>query len=239
MSGVAPLLIFSGLCLCILAMYLMDTLQVLLRTMSGLAGVAILGAHLGSVVMLANRMATAAALLLLGYLVDTGASPVRLLLAYAVISCVLALSHAAFLRKQLVFRSMLYACAVFYRRPVELGRMLSTARVIRGASEFKVSAPVAFVSALGLLGFLGPSLAAALVPGFRATLMQSGFVLNSIATIVSVVIVEKGISMTIDRGSAAEISRLYDSYVVSRAIGYVCGSGLFAIAWLAFLRSAG
>lgn len=220
-------LLFFGFGVCLLAMYLMDTLQVLLRALAGLAGVAVLGAHLGSMVMLANRIATSVALLLLGYMVDTGVSALVMVGAFGCLSVLIAIGHVVFIRKRLVLRVLLSACAAFYGRAVALPRMTIAAKALRGRVAWVVSPSVAFVSALGLAGFLVPSLAAAKYPDFRATLMQTGFVLNSIATIVNVMVVEKRISLTIDGGSTGDISALYDSYVLSRAVGYVCGALIF------------
>ncbi len=217
-----------GLVVCLLAMYLMDTFQVLLRTLAGLLNISILGAHLGSVVMLLNRAATAAVLLLIGYMVDIGVPARELLTLYAGTALLLGAAHALFLGKRRIFNLTLLACRWMYRKTGDADAITLATQEFGKKRRLVVQPVVALVGTIALAGFLLPSIAAAVFPHYRATLMQTGFIINSIASIISVLHVERRISMVIDDGDPARINHLYDAYVMSRGVGYIAGFAPFA-----------
>lgn len=212
----------------LLSMFLIDTLQVLLRTISAVVSAPVLGAHLGSVFMLVNRATTALALLTIGYLVDKSTPMSQLLVIYAVASLVIAACHLPLLYRAPLLTLTLAAFRSIYGKTcdpvvIHLARDLYRERV-----KYNISPSVAGVTALGFLGLLGPSLLASAFPDYRATLMQTGFIVNSLASITSVLHVERRIAMVMDSGSSQQINELYGSYTVSRALGYL-------LAFLAFL----
>ena len=215
---------------CLLVMYLMDTFQVLLRALSGLANAPVLGAHLGSVVMLLNRAATAVALILIGYMVDTGVPARSMLALYALVAILLGSSHGLFLQKKLLFKLVLYACKTFYNKSLDRRWIRRALRTIEGRRRSKTQVAIVLVCALGLVGFLIPSILAADHPLYRATLMQTGFVINSSASILNVLYIERRISMIIHSGDPTGINRVYDSYLSSRAVGYIVGAAPFLLA---------
>ena len=92
---------------------------------------------------------------------------------------------------------------------------------------------MAAVSAIGLIGLLSPSLLATTFPAYRATLMQTGFIINSIASIISVMYVERQIAITLDGGDQHEIGLLYNSFLVSRALGYAVTALFFLMSMFA------
>ncbi len=213
----------------LLCMFLVDTLQVLLRAISAVVAAPVLGAHLGSIFMLINRAATAIALLTIGYLVDTSIHGQQLLLIYATASLLIALCHLPLLSRAPLLKLTLSAFRLIYGKTcepqaVDVARQLHFQR-----SHAKVSLAVSGVTALGFLGLLAPSLLASTFPDYRATLMQTGFVLNSFASIVNVLQVERQIAMTMDSGDPAKINALYSGYTVSRATGYLLAMLAFAI----------
>lgn len=215
---------------CLLVMYLMDTFQVLLRALSGLANAPVLGAHLGSVVMLLNRAATAVALILIGYMVDTGVPARSMLALYALVAILLASSHGLFLQKKLLFKLVLCACKAIYNKPLDARWIRRALRTIQGRRRHEAQVAIILVCALGLAGFLIPSILAAEQPVYRATLMQTGFIINSAASVLNVLYIERRISMIIHSGDTTRINEVYDTYLSSRAVGYIVGAAPFLLA---------
>jgi hypothetical protein len=217
-----------ALILFLLCMFLVDTLQVLLRAISAIMSAPVLGAHLGSIFMLVNRATAALALLTIGYLVDTSIPGPHLLTIYAGASLIIAVCHLPLLRRGPLLNLTLVAFRHVYGKTCEPQAIQAARDIHRERVEYKLSTAVAGVTALGFLGLLAPSLLASSYLDYRATLMQTGFILNSIASIVSVLQVERRIAMVMDNGTPQQINALYSSYIVSRAIGYLA-------AMLAFL----
>jgi hypothetical protein len=221
-------LLSIALILFLLCMFLVDTLQVLLRAISAIMAAPVLGAHLGSIFMLVNRATTALALLTIGYLVDTSIPSSHLLTIYASASLIIAVLHLPLLRRGPLLSLSLVAFRHIYGKTCE-PQVIQAARDLHGERvEYKLSTAVAGVTALGFLGLLAPSLLAASYLDYRATLMQTGFILNSVASIINVLQVERRIAMVMDSGTQQQINALYSSYTVSRAVGYLA-------AMLAFL----
>lgn len=210
-------------------MFLVDTLQVLLRAISAVVSAPVLGAHLGSVFMLVNRATTALALLTIGYLVDTSIPVSQLLVIYAATSLVIAACHLPLLRRAPLLNLTLVAFRSIYGKTCEPEAIQSARDLHLERVEYKVSPAVAGVTALGFLGLLAPSLLASTFPNYRATLMQTGFIVNSLASIISVLHVERRIAMVMDSGSSQQINELYSSYTVSRALGYLAAMVAFLL----------
>jgi hypothetical protein len=222
-----------ALVLFLLCMFLVDTLQVLLRAISAIVAAPVLGAHLGSIFMLVNRATTALALLSIGYLVDTSIPSTHLLTIYAAASLTIAALHLPLLRRGPLLSLTLFAFRRIYGKTCE-PQVIQAARDLRQERvEYKLSKAVAGVTALGFLGLLAPSLLAASYLDYRATLMQTGFILNSIASIINVLQVERRIAMVMDSGTQQQINALYSSYIVSRAVGYLAAMLAFLLALVA------
>lgn len=202
-------------------MFLMDTLQVLLRAIATLMAAPLLGAHLGSVFMLANRVATALALLIIGYFVDSFVERRELMMLYGVAALVIALFHLPLLARTPMIGMTAAAFRLLYRKSYEKEVLDEIRLSWQDKRVFQLSVPVACITAIGLLGLLGPSLLASTYPDYRATLMQTGFIVNSLASIVNVLHVERSIAITLDAGVTSKINALYTSYTVSRALGYL------------------
>lgn len=212
----------------LLCMFLMDTLQVLLRAVATVLDAPVLGAHLGSVFMLVNRAATALALLIIGYFVDSFTNRSELQMVYALAAALIAVFHLPLLRRAPLVSLTVVTFRLFYRKTYAA----ETIAEIREAAKrdkpgYRLSPPVAGVAAVGLLGLLGPSLLATTFPDYRATLMQTGFIVNSVASIVNVAYVERHIAMTLHDGDRDQIGQLYTSYTVSRASGYAVSAVIF------------
>lgn len=228
-----PTILLPALIAFLLSMFLVDTLQVLLRVISAVVSAPVLGAHLGSIFMLLNRAATAFALLTIGYLVDTGLQARYLLLSYIAASLLLALCHFPLLRRKLLLAVTLKSFRVIYGETCDPATLLAASQLNGGHVKYKISISVCVVTAIGFIGLLAPSLLASTFPEYRATLMQTGFIMNSIASIMNVFQVERKIAMTIHGGNYEQLNVLYSSYTVSRAIGYMSALILFALPLMA------
>lgn len=210
-------------------LFLMDTVQVLLRAISAILTAPVLGAHLGSVFMLTNRAATALSLVLIAYLVDVAVEAEWFLMVYAVCAMTIALSHLILSRPTYLLRTIFYCFRTFYGKALDDETVATAARALSGRSKVVISPAVLAVTVIGFLGLLIPSILASKFPIYRATLMQTGFVLNALATVFSVLHVEREIAVTLDRGDPTAVSSLYQSYNFSRMLGYVAGFGLFML----------
>lgn len=211
----------------LLCMFLVDTVQVLLRAISTLLAAPVLGAHLGSIFMLSNRAATALTLVLVGYLVDIFTSQYSLLLVYTTAAITIALCHLPLSNRRPLLRLTLFCFRRIYRKSCEADQIDAALAVLDRGADRRLSPAVVAVTAIGFLGLLIPSLLASTFPTYRATLMQTGFILNSLASIVSVLHVERIIAVTIDEGDPEAVNALYGSYVTSRAAGYVTAACAF------------
>lgn len=214
-------LVLSGaLIFFLLCMFLVDTLQVLLRAIATGLEAPILGAHLGSVFMLLNRATAALALLAIGYFVDTSIPREQLQAIYAAAAILIAVFHIPLLSRRPILAMTLLAFRQIYNKSCPPEVVAASRNAHAQKSTYKISFAVAIVTAVGLLGLLVPSLLASTFPAYRATLMQTGFILNSAATIINILYVERDIAMTLDDGNVQRINSLYNSYTISRAIGY-------------------
>ncbi len=211
----------------LLCMFLVDTMQVLLRAVSSLVSAPVLGAHLGSVFMLANRAATALALVMIGYLVDIFTPQRHLLVIYIVAALIIATCHMLFTNRRFLLRLTLFCFRRIYKRSLSPDQVSDADASLYPPAAWRINPAVTLVTSVGLVGLLAPSLLAAAFPSYRATLMQTGFILNSVASIISVLHVERTIALTIDEGNPATVNRLYGSYVASRTSGYVVAALVF------------
>lgn len=218
----------------LLFMFLIDTVQVLLRIVSAVVAAPVLGAHLGAIFMLANRAATALALLTIGYLVDKGVPADGLMLCYALAALVIMVAHLPLLRRVYLERLILRAFRVLYGQGVATGSFQGASTSGSSRASTRIDAVVGAVTTIGFLGLLAPSLLASTFPEYRATLLQTGFILNSVATIMNVMLVERNIAMTIHGGDGAQLDDLYRSYGGSRAAGYLASGLLFLATLVAF-----
>ncbi|MGK6323001.1 hypothetical protein ACMGDM_07925 [Sphingomonas sp. DT-51] len=224
----------------LLCMFLIDTVQVLLRATAAIVGAPVLGAHLGSVFMLVNRAATALSLLLIGYLVDSYVAKLDLMVIYAAAALLIALCHLTLSRRVALLRLMLFFFRRIYGKTPAPALIDAAVATLTRTPQSSISAAVVAVTSIGFLGLLVPSLLASTYPAYRATLMQTGFIINSLASVGSVLHVERVIAVTIDKGDPDDVNALYSSYSRSRLCGYMTAFALFAISIaLASLASGG
>lgn len=211
----------------LLCMFLVDTLQVLLRAISAVMDAPVLGAHLGSIFMLINRAATALALLVIGYLVDIALPSQHLVAIYAASSLLIAATHLPLLRRAPLLNLTLMSFRRIYSKTCSPEMIQKTQYLVLVGIQCKISPAVVSVTALGFFGLLSPSLLASTFHDYRTTFMQTGFILNSVASIINVMQVERKFALVMDSGSPEQINSLYSSYTVSRCLGYLLAAMTF------------
>lgn len=215
-----------ALCGFILAAILGDMLQYQVRFFASVLGISNVATHLTSLSMLINRVGASVALLLIGFVVDNLSDPSLLTTRY---SLVLFLAAALYICASLLVVPLL---SVFSRGVNSYYRLLTVAPThieTKTHTKRMFSADVVLTQILFNLGLLGPSILAMMNPDYRATLMQTGFMLNSFATVYFVVFIEKKMADVLIATDDAEKFRFLSKFNNSRAIGSVCSALLLML----------
>ena len=134
---------------------------------------------------------------------------------------------------QIISLSLLVLCffnsLIFWRL-----RTISTKSMGKGVTQSYASTCLAAFGAtvFGLMGLTIPYVAGILIPEYRLTLANSGFILNSVFTLLIVLIVDKKVSEYIDDGND-QLAGLGASVVFAKSCGLavVCIS-FFIMAYL-------
>lgn len=182
-----------SLMVCVL--YALDSLALLSRIRGAICGEYAIFNHVGMVLLVFNRVVTALVLPLIGFQIDTGIGAWKLSGAYFASSVLLVGVFVLFvLRPSSLFQLIVSLGARLGWRTVPdsiLGAPDSTAG---GRIESNLKYKAAAAQLFFILGFCLPSMAAATFPDFRATLLQLGFLLNSLGTIINIFFVERDIA---------------------------------------------
>lgn len=205
--------------------FILDSVQILVKLLTASSGCSILGAHLGSVIMLGNRGAVALSLLIAGYLVDAGVKNSFFLVSYGVASLIVALAHIVLLRRGMIFGIVKYAFRRLYDKNIPNG--VWNRLTFKGVCRYAPWLTLFVVTAVSFAGLLIPSVLASTFSSHRAALMQTGFLINTTATIVYVLHVEKKLAIVISGEDFASLERMYCIYINSRFFSYVTISALF------------
>lgn len=194
-----------------------DLLQYLMRIAASLFDQPNLSTHLVSLSMLVNRIGAASSLLLIGFFIDQGIAPVQLIFIYCGFSLTLAVlyflaglnaSQSLILLRPLVMR--------YYK--IEIAKP----KTKKNAIPFRpIPNDIALIFALSLCGFLLPSVAAAIFPDYRATLLQTGFILNSIATLYFALKIEKDLAVTLNSTDTDRKWEAFVEFMFARSIGCI------------------
>lgn len=216
-------LLSSLLVLMLIFAFLGDLLQYAVRIISSAMNQPNLSTHLVTLTMLINRFGAALALLIIGFMIDIGVSIRDFLSIYILFVLILGISYllkAKFpnfgLKLTIAFITRYYA--------INCGNALS----YKAESQVsKVKPSIAIIFSISLLGFLLPSLLASAFPDYRATLLQSGFILNSIATLYSALKIEKNLTLTMNDGNNDDKWFAYCEFMKSRAIGCIIAAVIF------------
>ena len=183
--------------------------------------------------MLINRVGAAIALLLIGYLLDTGTNSNTLATSYVVFLlmistayCIYSIYLAKFVRLESKLIAKLYG--------------LVNIDILTGGKQSevqyryaKISKPffydISLVYCISLLGFLLPSIAASHYVEYRATLLQSGFILNSFATIYFTLVCEGKQARILINASSADKILFTKVFMRSRSLGSLLSVSILVI----------
>lgn len=199
----------------LLIAFLGDLLQFVVRIAASIYDQPNLSTHLVSLSMLINRVGAASGLLLIGFFIDYGTPPQLMIGVYCAFSIALSL---------LYFATGWYASnLVSILRPVVMWYYKIEIDTLEQANQHRrLRSPpndIAFIFLVALLGFLLPSVAAAIFPDFRATLLQTGFMLNSVATLYSTLKVEKDMAVTLNCNDTQKKMGAFVEFMLARSIG--------------------
>ncbi len=200
-----------------------DLLQFSTRTTSSILRIADASTHLSSLSMLINRVGAATALLLIGYLLDTGTNSKTLATAFCVFLLMISavyFIYSIYLTKFILLESRLIA--KLYSLPnIDILTEGKRAKIEHRYSNIAKPAfyDISLVYCISLLGFLLPSIAASHYVEYRATLLQSGFILNSLSTIYFTLVCERKQAHILINASSAEKIMFTKVFMRSRSLG--------------------
>lgn len=194
-----------------------DLLQYAVRIIASILNQPNLSTHLVTLSMLINRFGAALGLLLIGFMIDTGITVYKFAVTYGVFAIILAVVYWMTARYWALGPRLLTPfIARYYRVKVDLPQFK-----VEQVSCTELNFDIAIIFSVALLGFLLPSILAAGFPDYRATLLQSGFILNSLATLYSALKIEKGLALTLQNGTNAEKWQAYCNFMQARAVGSI------------------
>lgn len=220
-------LLLGGIGICLFLIFFIEIIAIYIRISGGIYSVPHLANHLSILTLLLSRVSTALALVGIGFALDSGIDPTDLAITY------------------FAFLSLLSIALVFCEKfKKALDRFLIEKIVPNGIAIFDYemieTSPredkfLVLNVAIGLfliLGFCLPSLFASVYHEYRATLMQLGFVFNSIATLISAFYVEKKIALALHLNCNSTLARLNNDLIISRKYSAFIGAILALIVML-------
>lgn len=213
----SDLFLSSILILMLLFAFIGDLLQYAVRIIVSLLNQPNLSTHLVTLTMLINRFGSAVGLLLIGFMIDLGTTPSELSGIYAIFVLFLGGAYWFTARfPELGLRLLAPFVMRYYSVTVDIPEIKSVQ-----VSRTKTNLDIAIVFNIALLGFLIPSILAAIFPDYRATLLQTGFLLNSFATLYSALKIEKRLVLVLNNGSEFDKLKEYHNFMRARAIGSI------------------
>lgn len=218
---------FIGFIVLVLMLYLTflgDLLQYVFRTITSLIGHPSLATHLTSLSMLGSRVGASLGLLLIGFFIDTGVQYHVLFSVYISFTLLLGLTYLVIA----IFTESAIGYVVSF---INLYYKLDIACAIHQRIKISWRNPqfdIIVVFSVGLLGFLIPSISASIVPDFKATLLQTGFILNSFSTLYFTLIIEKRLVLILNESNNLDKWKSYKLFMYSRSLGCFI-SGLILI----------
>ena len=206
-----------------------DLIQYAVRILVSVLDQPNLSTHLVSLSMLINRFGAALGLLLIGFMIDTGASVYNLTAVYTLFALSMGGIYALVARfPKFGMKLLVPFIAKYYGFEVRTPNVPSF-----GDSEaVKCKFDIALAFNLALLGFLLPSILAVAVPEYRATLLQTGFILNSFATLYSALKIEKSLAIILNGDNEAAKWQAYVNFMQARALGAILTAGMLFLIML-------
>jgi len=228
------MLLEIALLFCIVAFNAVEQASLSVRVFGASVNALAIGHHLSLIIMLANRLFTALALLLLGYAVDFGVKPVTLAYIFTVTGFILATASVLILAR---WSAAAWIFQTFYR--VCYGKIWKSDGVSYEDLEDDKSEEcgpirvrvwfVYFATSLFFLGFLIPPILASFWPDARATLMQTGFLFNAIGSLIMALYVEKDIARIFQGLRPQQIARVNSDIAMHKSYAFITGALLFWI----------
>lgn len=212
----------------LLIAFIGDLVQFSLRIMVSIFKYSDLSTHLVSVSMLINRLGAAVSLLLIGLAIDIGFSYNELILLYGFFTLSLSFCYyLAFLFPLVWIPIMQYILKTYYKKNVIHDTHNSTF-----PTKLSLRKDMSLVFLISIFGFLIPSVAASLYPDFRGSLLQSGFILNTVATVYTAMIIEKEIAIVLNDGLEFDKWLVLGELMKSRAVGALLSSAILFIIYV-------
>lgn len=199
----------------LLLAFLGDLLQYMVRIAASIFEQPNLSTHLVSLSMLLNRIGAACGLLLIGFFIDRGVLPAQLITVYCAFSIVLAGLY--FLAGTYAYQSMASLRPLvmrYYKIDIKTPTPIEPS-----ATANRPPIDISAIFFVALCGFLLPSVAAAIFPDYRATLLQTGFILNSFATLYSTLKIEKDLAVVLNSNETAKKWLAFTDFMFARSIG--------------------
>jgi hypothetical protein len=208
---------------CTTCAYVGDSLNFLSRVYGALVNRYEVFTHIGMLVQLINRAAFAFAMPLLGYFVDSQLGLDSLFTIYYLSLAILGLVlFVAYQRMNIAFYFIRLVGRAVHNEQSEMPDVHPPpARYLDRAA----TASMVFY----LLGFMGPAMVAMSIPDYRATLLQFGFVFNSLGTLINVLLIEKRFSSLAQNSDRAEITSYARVVIYSRFVAVVIVAGFFLL----------
>lgn len=201
---------------CLFFAFLGDILQSVSRVSVSVLRLPDLATHLSTLSMLVNRFGAAIALLLIGYCIDTGIKPDKLVLAYFITIIIVGLFYAltALNGDNILLHTEKFVKFYYRVNPQWDSKKLTVKQAKTARFDLTL---IYFIT---IAGFLLPSVLAAIYPVYRGSLLQSGFLLNSIATLYTALKIEKDIALSLISGDDNLKWHALVIFLISRA--YAC-----------------
>tara|TARA_A100001388_G_C28733336_1_gene482723 strand:+ start:457 stop:1140 length:684 start_codon:yes stop_codon:yes gene_type:complete len=195
--------------------YFIDSLSLKIRITSGIVGKVAIFNHMSLIAMMFNRFSVALTLPVLGFLLDYGVNQ-----DFLIMTILGAITLYLFLNIILIFFSYkisktLISMLRFYdqKDTSQLNKELFK------VNSFGFDLPSCFFYFIILLGFFLPSILASFFLEWRASIMQFGFTLNVLGTLINVLLIEKKVSLAIDGKDAKNVLDLSNRILIGRFIG--------------------
>lgn len=195
--------------------FLGDLLQYAVRIIVSVLDHPNLTPHMVTLSMLINRFGAALGLLIIGVMLDTGTTVEKLALIYTVfLYCLAVIYYITSQNSKLCTRLLTTFMECYYKVQVEAPKSY-----VQTKSNIRKNYDISAIFCIAVLAFLIPSLLAANAPDYRASLLQSGFFLNSFATLYSALKIDRRMVLILNNKSKPRKLRIYRNFMQARAIG--------------------
>jgi hypothetical protein len=176
--------------------------------------------HASMVMMLGNRIFVAFVMLSLGFFVDSGANSEILISIFLLFTIIYSLVIFLVLRLSRKIPFYLYRlCKIIH--DIDLGKIKEF-----NSESGRIDMKSAIATFFFIAGISLPSIFATNFIEYRATLMQTGFIFNSIGSFINVMMVEKVLARSKD---CSETEYLIKSILKGKILGVICVGALFAL----------